>query len=152
MHNKRKAIFQKIWLFLRSLCIISAFAEVLRCLQKSVFWFFTHSSILSFFLEWIFQQQCVIFRSSHYLFFLVISRRFSSCFIFLPGVFWFSYHECRCNCYHYKCCLRILQSFHIHIQQSFYISTAIFQPRLRCCLAKAKFSEKVPYPTWQKGV
>ena len=35
----------------------------------------------------------------------------------------------------------------VKIITRFFISTAIFLPRLRCCLAKVKFSEKVPYPT-----
>ena len=35
----------------------------------------------------------------------------------------------------------------IFVIHAFFISTAIFFPRLRCCLAKVKFSEKVPCPT-----
>ena len=36
------------------------------------------------------------------------------------------------------------------ITRFFFISTAIFLPRLRCCLAKVKFSEKLPYPSLPK--
>ena len=40
-----------------------------------------------------------------------------------------------------------------HIEQhAFFIGTAIFLPRLKCCLAKVQFSEKVPYPLPDKKV
>ena len=48
---------------------------------------------------------------------------------------------------HYQCFLvKILDSTE-EIGKNCNIRIATFLPGLRCCLAKVKFSEKVPYPT-----